>query len=97
MYFVSDQVDGQSNLLHDLLPLANLAWAVASNDCGSTSDEFALFGKYMPVTFYFTSDQGAHGMPTSPDYFETHNHAILRNIQKIIKMHALFYVNDVVN
>jgi hypothetical protein len=34
-------------------------------------------------------------MPTSPDYFEIHNHAILRSIQEIIKMHALFYVNGV--
>jgi hypothetical protein len=34
-------------------------------------------------------------MPTSPDYFEIHNHAILRSIQEIIKMHTLFHVNDV--
>jgi hypothetical protein len=63
----------------------------------STSDKFALVkvGKQTPITFLFIRGRGAHVMPTSPDYFEIHNHAILRTIQEIIKMHTLFYVNGV--
>jgi hypothetical protein len=34
-------------------------------------------------------------MPISPDYLEIQPHVILRSIQEIIKMHALFYVDGV--
>ena len=61
---------------------------------GSTSDKFAL-GSVSPVSIVFISGRGAHVMPTSPDYLEIHNHAILRSIQEIIKMHTWFYVNGV--
>jgi hypothetical protein len=46
--------------------------------------------KKRPLHFYLSTV-----VPTSSDYFEIHNHEILRSIQEIIKMHALFYVNDV--
>ena len=65
---------------------------------GSTSDRFALVkvAKQRPSHFYSSAvELGTHVMPTSPDYFVIHNHAILRSIQEIIKMHAWFYVNCV--
>jgi hypothetical protein len=59
---------------------------------GSTSDKFALV-KVGKRFVYLSAIEGRIFMPTTPDYFEIHNHAIRRSIQEIIKMHTWFYVN----
>jgi hypothetical protein len=62
---------------------------------GSTSDKFTLVKVGKPLHFYLSVVEARMLCRHRPTTLKYTNHAILRTIQEIIKMHALFYVNVV--